>query len=117
MSVGVSAMIANGRELLVALDVFSVICTVPAVSREVGTVPDKEASDCVPVGARAVLPNWMVPPVRPEPLTARVNCAPFALTEVGETEEICGPLNEKLFRSISQAPRPCVAARSVRDAW
>src|SRR6476660_8701181 len=27
-----------------------------------------------------------------------------------------GPLNGKLFKNMSHAPRPCVAARSMRDA-
>src|ERR1700719_1265304 len=60
----------------------------------------------------------MTPPVSPEPLTVKANCAPpeFADAGAGAVMELrCGPLNVKLFRCRSQAPRPCVAARRVRD--
>ena len=57
-----------------------------------------------------------VPPVRPLPFTVMVMglLAP-TLVEVGVMEEMCGPLKVKLFRLMSQAPRPCVAARRVRE--
>ena len=115
--VGVRASTSKGRALLVVVGFISTVTfTEPAMSRAVGTVADKEMSVWVPVGVRAVLPNWIVPPVRAEPLTVRVNCAPFELTEVGVSEEMCGPLKEKLFRFMSHAPRPWVAARKVREA-
>src|ERR1051325_1380021 len=58
----------------------------------------------------------MLPPVNPEPFTVSVNCVPPAFTDTGVMDATCGPLNEKLFNFRSHAPRPCVAARSVRDA-
>jgi hypothetical protein len=44
-----------------------------------------------------------------------VNCGPPTLAEGGVMEEICGPLKLKLFKLMSQAPRPWVAARRVRE--
>ena len=58
----------------------------------------------------------MAPPVRPVPFTVRVSEAPPEFADAGESEKMRGPLNGKLFREMSHAPRPCVAARSVRDA-
>jgi hypothetical protein len=38
--------------------------------------------------------------------TLSVKAAPLAFAEIGESEEMCGPVKMKLFKLMSQAPRP-----------
>src|SRR5947208_1246797 len=59
-----------------------------------------------------------LPLVKPLPFTVRVSEAAPALILAGESEEMWGPMKLKLFRLMSQAPRPCVPARRVREgSW
>ena len=73
---------------------------------------------CIVVTFAADPFHWTLPPVKPLPFTVSVNCAPPALAEIGVRDEMCGPLNVKLLRLMSQTPRPWVAARRVREgSW
>src|SRR5580704_6852496 len=116
--VGLSARTEKGTALLVTagLPVATVTLTEPPISSVDGIVPDSVVSEEVPVAVSAVAPNIIVPFVRPVPVTVSVSCAPPAFAEVGVSEKIRGPVKAKLLSAISQTPRPCVAARSVRDA-
>ena len=119
VSVGMAARTEKVIALLVCVPFTTVIFGVPAkLRREAGTVADIEVSEGVPAVVRAVVSKWMVPPVKPLPFTVSVNCGAPTLTEIGVMEEICGPEKLKLFKLMSQAPRPCVPARSVREgSW
>src|SRR5690348_2807621 len=118
--VGVRASTENVRALLAVLFTITLICTVPAISNEFATVALRLVS--VPP-ASIVTPvvdpfHWIAPPVSPIPVTVNVNEALVAFTLDGDSAEICGPEKMKLFRLMSQAPRPCVAARRVREgSW
>jgi len=57
----------------------------------------------------------MLPPVRPVPFTVERELWAASVAFVGVIEETCGPLKMKLLRFMSQAPRPWVAARRVRE--
>ena len=113
---GVAPRTSNGKELLVAVAVETVTFGLPdAASWAVGIVA-VTCESLTTVVVKAVPPRLTVPPVRPEPFTVRVTAevAP-ALAEVGDRELMCGPVNVKLFSGKSHTPRPCVAARSVRE--
>src|SRR5260370_34508094 len=70
--VGTAARTEKVSELLVVVPTLTVTLGVPAMRRAAGTVADREVSDWVPVGVRAVEPNWIAPPVRPVPFTVSV---------------------------------------------
>ena len=57
VSVGVSANTGNGSALLAVLETLTVTCTVPVVSRAVGTIPESDVSDAVPVAVNVAPPN------------------------------------------------------------
>ena len=108
VSVGVPARTAKDRELLVWVPFTTVIFGVPAkFKRDAGMDAVNFVSEtCVVVTPFADPFHWTVPPVKPLPFTVSVKEAAFALALVGDSEEMCGPLNVKLFRLMSQAPRP-----------
>jgi hypothetical protein len=108
VSVGVPARTARVRELLVWVPFTTVIFGVPAkVKRDAPIDAVSFVSEtCVVVTPFADPFHWTVPPVKPLPFTVRVKAVPFALALVGDSADICGPVNEKLLRLMSHAPRP-----------
>ena len=106
--VGVPARIANATALLVWVPFTTVIFGVPARDKRDEAI---DAVNCVSETWVVVTPvpdpfHWTVPPVRPLPFTVSVKEATFTLALTGVSEEMCGPLNAKLLRLMSQAPRP-----------
>src|SRR5882672_3126876 len=114
----VEPITVNVSGLLVPVPVFTVTCgkPTPAVS-EASIVAIKEVSLPPPCVTPVMAPfHCTDPPARPFPLTVNETEPLPAFAVTGEIEEMCGPGNVKLFSTMSHPPRPCVAARSVRDA-
>lgn len=107
VSVGTAARTENIKELLVGVPTWTVTLAVPATSTAVATWAVNWVSETWVVVTFVADPfHWTVPPVRPLPFTVSVKEAPPAMALVGDSEEMCGPLKVKLFKLMSQAPRP-----------
>src|SRR6516225_11219001 len=116
--VGGAPRTVNVSPLLVVVATVTVTCGAPAPAiRDPAIVAVSCESEICVVVTFSVEPfHFTLPPVSPLPFTVSVKSAPPANAETGEIEERCGPTKVKLFSTMSHAPRPCVAARSVRDA-
>jgi len=115
--VGAKPNTENGKELLVAAPSVTVTCATPPQARSEAVIV---AVSCVVLAKLVVLElpfHFTVEPaVKPVPLTVSVVAAAGALAEKGESlpmvkAGVLGPGP----RLMSHTPRPCVAARRVRD--